>query len=46
MASTDGLEALSVSELRALLSASNVNFKDCVEKVRVSAAARHAACCV
>jgi hypothetical protein len=37
MASTDGLDALSVSELRALLSASNVNFKDCVEKVRVVA---------
>ena len=34
MASTDGLEALSVSELRALLSSKNVNFKDCVEKAR------------
>jgi hypothetical protein len=40
MASADGLDALSVSELRALLTGANVNFKDCVEKARLHSAAR------
>jgi hypothetical protein len=32
--SADGLEALSVSELRALLTGARVQFADCVEKAR------------
>jgi hypothetical protein len=40
MASADGLDALSVSELRALLTSANVNFKDCIEKARLQCAAR------